>query len=1225
MRGIRLVYKCLCAAILSLILIPSVPAQTSSTGALSGTVTDQTGSVIANATVTATSATGQVRTGTTGSNGSYDISLLASGDYRVKFEANGFGTLEVPSVTVIVTETEVLNESLQVGTSMQKVTVQSNVETIQTESSTVGTVVSGQVMVDIPLSTRNYTNLLAFASGANSTVQNATAMGKGSSEVAVNGASTAQNSFMMDGVTIENVGSNNDLREFSAEGSIAIPDPDSLQEFKIQTSNFDASYGMFSGGSVNAVTKSGTDDFHGTVFEFFRNTVLNANDFFLNQSHDPEGVLNQNQYGGTLGGPIKKKKLYFFGSFQETWQKNGYSPLSLSTGVILPPLPTGNRGTCPPGSTAVSQCDSATQTFVAGLGANICGTSSSPQSVANSAAGSKPGAPVGTQVACDGSNISAPAVQIFQLKLPNGNYYIPGSGSSTYSGPTAFSTPAWYTEHQYMANWDYLINTNNTLSGRYFYSDDPTRFPFQNEVTSGASLFVPGLGGTSIFTNHVATLRLTSLLSPTTVNEAHISYQRDWSVQNGANSFSDSQVGITPLQPSADILPYFGITGLMSFGDAGPATTRFQINEFVVGDTLSWSHGKHSIRVGFEGTHELWRFDFAGISIGQLTISSFADFLLGLPGCVEPGPACTASQAAGLSNGTPFSSINALTTTVRSGDLHYFPSHTAAGFVQDDFKVNSRLTLNLGVRWEYFSPWTEKFGGTSGLWTSLINTAPVPGSGCLYNNYSWGLGATGTGCSFVGLVAPANYSVAKWGPIPTGVYQNNTDGVSRNATPWDNFAPRLGFAWQPLPSNSRLVVRGGFGYFYNWVIPGQVSGITTQEPPSGVPFTLSGTSLFSSSLAAPFPTQPLGWEPRWVNFANGTSSILSFGGNNGTPSQSFLTPLVYQYGLNTQYEFLPGWVLEVGYVGSHGIHQELTDYPDGSQLASAADPVNGITTSTVSGTGGPNLRVPYLGFAPTLHFSSTLGSFLYNGLQTTVRKSFTRSLTMQVAYSWSRAFILTEVQNPEVSFAENVPVIKEYGLNPSYHPQRVTASYDWSLPFGHHEGLKEKLIDGWTLSGVTTIQDGTPLTITDGRGGSVLGSPLASNAELSGTGSEGSPGSLHQRVLGNYFNKAYFTTTPLAANLAGCSACSGTLPGDAPLGSILGPGQNNWDISLSKMTKVGGLREDATLQFRAEFYNTFNHAQFNNPTTAFNSSAFGTITGSSVNPRLMEFALKYAF
>src|SRR5690348_4228942 len=402
-------------------------AQTAGTGALTGTVTDPSGAVIPNVTVTAISVdTGQARTATTGTDGTYKISLLPPGNYRVAFEASGFKPVEIPSATVTVTETAVLDRALEVGAQAQTVTVESSVETIQTASSALGTVATARTVAELPLSTRNYTNLLAMSSGANASVQDASLLGKGTTLIAVNGAGTAQNTFLQDGVVISNWFSFNTGVEGVSVGGFAIPNPDAISEFKIQTSTYDAGYGRNPGANVNVVTKSGTNSFHGNAFEFFRNTALNANTWFRNYNGLSKPVLNSNQYGGVFGGPIKKNKLFFFISYEETGQKNGLTGYGAAT-ALAAPVPTGNRGSCPTPSPANSgtsaayfaACDAAGQTFVSALASAVSPACGNHAGIPNDNTSNG-----GIQVQCPGSagatdalfNLNPVAIAMLQLK-----------------------------------------------------------------------------------------------------------------------------------------------------------------------------------------------------------------------------------------------------------------------------------------------------------------------------------------------------------------------------------------------------------------------------------------------------------------------------------------------------------------------------------------------------------------------------------------------------------------------------------------------------------------------------------------------------------------------------------------------------------------------------------------------------------------------------------------
>ena len=242
-----------------------------------------------------------------------------------------------------VTETPVVNQKLDVGAAAEQVTVAANVENLQTTTAAMGTVVTAEQATAIPLNTRNFTNLLGLSAGANASVSAASSLGRGGMEIAVNGASYMQNNYVMDGASIMEDGNSGTSTESSTFPTLGIPNPDTIAEFKIQTSLYDAGNGRNAGAQVNIITKSGSNSIHGAAFEFFRNTELNANDFFRNRSGGSKQVLNQNQYGGVIGGPIKKDKLFYFGSYQQSWQKNGIAGQGYASGVTLAPIPNGSR------------------------------------------------------------------------------------------------------------------------------------------------------------------------------------------------------------------------------------------------------------------------------------------------------------------------------------------------------------------------------------------------------------------------------------------------------------------------------------------------------------------------------------------------------------------------------------------------------------------------------------------------------------------------------------------------------------------------------------------------------------------------------------------------------------------------------------------------------------------------------------------------------------------
>jgi hypothetical protein len=425
-----------------------------------------------------------------------------------------------------------------------------------------------------------------------------------------------------------------------------MPNPDAISEFKIQTSSYDAGYGRNPGANVNVITKSGTNAFHGSAFEFFRNTALNANDWFLAGEGQPKAVLNSNVYGGSVGGPVKKDKLFFFVNYQESDQTNGYASYSQSA-TFLPPIPTGDRGTCgPAGFTSFASCDAAGQAFVKALAANM--SAFKPKTKGSTAVIQNPNAcPPGGCDVMGLYNINPIAISILQLKLPNGGYFVPGSGdfsdcpSATGFCNHRFENPASFKDHQGVGNVDYVINSKNTFSGRYVYEADPinANFPAVNALEPGNA--VPGNTVSTRKTNQDVVAKLTTVVSNNAVNEFHVGYQRNVTVNSEAVLFHNSQLGIqdfvSPFTPGAavDNMSYMNIGPGGSFMDFGVHPffgSHANFNQFIVGDQISISRGKHTFRVGFD-VERVQGASFSGTgSVGQPAFSSFSDFLIGRAG-----------------------------------------------------------------------------------------------------------------------------------------------------------------------------------------------------------------------------------------------------------------------------------------------------------------------------------------------------------------------------------------------------------------------------------------------------------------------------------------------------------------------------------------------------------------------------------------------------------------
>jgi hypothetical protein len=1154
---------------------PSLWAQSAGTGALTGIVKDPTGAVIPGVTITLTSAdTNQSRVTLTSEDGSYRFALLPPGNYGVKFTIAGFKSSEVSSVTVRVTETLVLDRALQVGAQSEQVTVEAQEETLQTATSTLGTTVGAATVTQLPLSTRNYTQILALSAGTNTTANNATAFGKGTQNMAVNGNDPGQNNFQMDGVNVTNFANSGSANDAGLYAGVGIPSPDALQEFKVQTSTYDASFGRNPGANVNVVTKSGTNQFHGTLFEYLRDSIFNANSFFYNRdnraSATTKQILNQNQFGAVFGAPVIKNKLFAFVSYQGTRQKNGLGAQGLTT-ANLPPIPAGDRRA--PG-------------FQAALGAANC--------PANHPNDGNFGTFGGPNVACDGSNINPVALNILNIKLDDGSYFFPSSGTSGYR-QTTFSSPAIYNGDQGIANGDYVINTKHTLSGRFFITKDPQVIPLNGQL--------PGAPTTINFGNTYVVVKETAVLTNKLVNEARISYQRNLSAQNApAPPNSDNSIlGITPMSPGVTKPPAFTIlsAGYGILGVFGP--TYSVTNQYQVADQISWTRIKHTFRIGGELEKNDWPILWSGVR-GNLSVGTFNDLLVG-------GPANPQTGTPGNIQGCLFCSRSA-----PGGIIHGYSARGASLYFQDDFKYSSRLTLNLGVRWEFNGGLTDKYGNLTQTWVSRIQAVPLPPTG-----------PTTSGPGVSQWVVPNNYT--KFYPAPPdGILVNSRNTPLRERAPLSNFGPRLGFAYQV---SNKLVLRGGAGIFYDRVGGDRIVYSVEQGNPYAA--TVDFNNQNQQTLANPFPSTPaLGtFSSRWANFATGQTSNL----NVPFLAEVVHTPLIRQYNLGVQYQFASNWVLELGYVGSSGINL-MDQYHNNNtaRLASPENPINGITTNTIANV---PFRVPYLGYqAVGVRGTEFDAVSSYHSLQATVRKRFSRGFMVQGAYTWSKN--LTNLANNQANSNNADDMGQQYGPAQFSRPHRFVANYSYDLPFPTRMGGLEWLLGGWNLSGVTVVQTGTPMTIADTTAGTIYGT---AGSGFAGFGRAqlcpgmtykdiATPGGIEQRLGGasggpGYFNKSAFCAPPVIGN--------GTDYGNSGTGIILGPGQFNWDLAIAKKIPVV---ENQTIQFRTEFFNAFNHPQFSNPNYGpgatyalpnVRSGTFGNITSTSVNPRVIQFALKYSF
>src|SRR5262249_16470661 len=549
---------------------------------------------------------------------------------------------------------------------------------------------------------RNFTAVLGMSAGVAVAANNGTAFGKGTENMSVNGANPEKNNFQMDGVSINNAAGNNEANDAGLYTGIAVPNPDAIQEFKIQTSTYDASYGRNPGANVNVVTRGGSNEFHGSLFEFFRNEALNANDFFYNRDRRPgspdKQILRQNQFGGSIGGPVVKDKIFFFGSYQGTRQFNGVAAQG-ATSATLFPVPDNREAA----------------DFAARLGATTCGFPTRAGSIA---------------IACDGSHINPVAIALLRVKLPHGNYYIPRPCTNG-TRQQLFSIPATYREDQFIANSDWIMSSRNSMQLRLMKAKNPYEYQLSGQL--------PGRVQKDDRSNQSAILRLTSILSPTLVNQARVSLQRIIERGSEVVPYTPQQVGIKPLidasccngttggsytqPPVMSILGAFNIGGALTPSDA--PTTQVQLS-----DQLSWTKGAHTLRSGYEYEFVRWPLTFGGLGRGNLQINSFADFLIGRAGCAPADTTCSPGNP-GNTTGALSSSFNLCLFCVRStylGIVHNYSLRNQYAFFQDDWTVSKRLTLNIGVRWERFGQLGDKYGNLTNFWSSDLRSVPVPPS-----------------------------------------------------------------------------------------------------------------------------------------------------------------------------------------------------------------------------------------------------------------------------------------------------------------------------------------------------------------------------------------------------------------------------------------------------------------------------------------------------------------
>jgi hypothetical protein len=724
--------------------------QTVSTGALKGVTLDPSGAVLPDARLLLINKkTGDTRDIASDSDGRFTFALLPPGNYDIQASKTNFELAALRNLTIHVTETLEVKLQLPLAGRVDLAEVLSSVPLAQTEASALGRVVDNNTIINLPLVSRNFTQIAGLSPGVLVGISNAGELGLGGSALSplgksndgiyVHGARSYDNNWQMDGISVSDV-----MSSGSSSGGIPTPNPGTLEEFKVQTALYDAAFGRGAGANISVITKRGGNDFHGTIFEFLRNNVLNANDFFLKEAGQQRPDLKQNQFGFTLGGPIKKNKSLFFGSYQGTRQITG-----LATGQA--------RIAC---SASLSEPPIGNDRSPAGLGKLF---------------GGMKGVLGGIAVRPDGSNINPVALSLLNFRLSDNSYLIPTPQTIDPSKPFAsqgfsvFTKPCSFDEDQFLFNVDHTLSPQSQIAARFFTSHSAETVGFPGGAVNPAGN-TPGFASPAGSNFVVFSLAHTYSRSSTSLNEARLGFVRTRTATQAKAPFKWSDVGVAEGSMNrANQLPSLNILGSLSMTPGFPRT--YTQNSFVFNDVLSLLKGAHSMRFGGSLTRLQDNLGFAGTG-SFVQFLSWPDFLLGLDG--------TGNGTGSFSN--VYSSVDVFGRMNRE-----LRAWEGSVFATDDYRISKSLTLNVGVRYERLGQFGDKLGRSSSFDFSKADRNPPPGG------------------SLDGYIVAANFT----GELPPGVMRaGNTFGTYGKGQ--NTVGPRVGFAWQILP---RLTLRGGYGIY----------------------------------------------------------------------------------------------------------------------------------------------------------------------------------------------------------------------------------------------------------------------------------------------------------------------------------------------------------------------------------------------------------------------------
>jgi Carboxypeptidase regulatory-like domain len=1157
------------------------------TGSISGTIKDPSGAAVAEASVSLVNADTSVpRSALTDDRGSYSFPIVPVGNYTLEVNHPGFAPYRLTAIKLDANGALLLDIVLHVGQRTDAITVSDSPAHVETLSSQMGEVITGANMTEVPLNGRAYTDELALQAGVapatsltSSSVQDVGVSAFSPSgdlnpgNISINGQREFANSFMVNG---------SDVEEDVNMGTAVIPNLDSIAEFRILTNNFDAEYGEYSGGQINVITKSGSNKFHGDIFEFLRNTSLDARNYF-----SPErGSFDQDQFGGTFGGPVKRDKIFFYTDYQGTRQTQG-----VDTGLIPVPSTQDRLGDLS------DLADSLTSTVTGSAWASTLS-----QSLGYPVTVGEPYYFSG----CTTTNYSAtPATGcVFPtLQIPQTEWSLPAQHLLQYipapNQPGNFFSTSAYNETLNDNKGAMRLDANTrwgVISTYYFLDDFSQNNPYPT-AQGGANL--PGFNALNLGRAQLLNLGDTTTLSATTVNEFRFSYLQDSNdlgrPQGGLGVSLASQgfelgpntPGIVPLSPQTE-----GVESI-AFNNYTIGTNTNQLrqtnNTFQWLDNFSKVTGTHTFKFGGEfhydqiDTHAIAQFNGSFLFFGSQTGSDFADFLLGAP------------------------------TQYNQSQLQpFYGRNKYVGlYAQDAWRLRPNLTLNYGLRWDRIEPWYEK-----------------------YNQLA--------------VLEPGKQSVV-FPTAPAGILFPTDPGVPRTlAPPGDKaFAPRFGLAYSPNANSDSFLgkilggpgqtsFRAGAGMFYT-AIEALTIGVLAANAPYGTTYTSPTPPLFSTPFISASTGQGSQYFPVQLAPLNSSASHpdpnidwSQYEPISGLPAYPTTNRIPYteEYMFSVERQLSSNTVLSMSYVGTQG-HRLLAlveanpgnpalclQLSNPANLASGQTPcgpfLEGNTYITASGQTINGTRGPLGSNFGSDTNQATIGNSNYNALEITLRHT-SRRFEFLGGYTYGKS--LDQASNLGEEINPLNPALSR-ALSAFDVKHNFVASYSYQLPLARLLRRSNGWTQGWAISGITRFSTGFPVTLYNYGDNSLLG------AEPNGVNNYGvdepqyTPGPLHlnsnPRNGQLYFNTSLFSLQPLGE------------PGNARRRFFYGPGIDNYDLALLKAVPF---TESRSLQFRLESFNAFNHAQFYGPASVngnINSTSFGEVV-SAAPPRLMQAAVKFIF